>query len=93
MKISFLRPSARAEGTHVIVNVSARDLPASGAVKLGCIVLDPATGAMIEDSGRADLPAGSTAQGEISVELPEEDGRYRVLISPVEEGVDRKSVV
>jgi lipopolysaccharide transport system permease protein len=69
------------------VSMSVSDLPKDTAVRLGCLVLDPVTGAMVEDGGRADLPAGPNVRGEITVELPEEDGRYQALISPVEEGV------
>jgi len=87
MKTSFSQPSAEPSGTRVIVKMAVNNLPAGVAVRLGCLVLDPATGAMIEDGGRADLPPGVAVQGEIAVELPEEDGHYRVLISPVEEGV------
>jgi lipopolysaccharide transport system permease protein len=72
---------------RVRVTLSVRDLPTDHAVRLGCIVLDPTTGAMIDDAVRADLPPGTAVDGEITVEFPEEDGRYRALISPVEDGV------
>jgi lipopolysaccharide transport system permease protein len=84
MTIKLDRPEATAQGLNVLVTMSVRDLPAGTPLRLGSLVLDPTTGAMIEDSGRADLTSES---GAITVELPEEDGRYRVLISPVEEGV------
>ena len=87
MKTSFRQPSAEPAGLSVHVKMLVSDL-SSGAA-LGYLVLDPVTGAMIEDGGRAGLPGGAdgAVHGEIVVELPEEDGWYRVLISPVEEGV------
>ncbi len=91
MSISFSRPAASPSGRRVIVNLAVSGLPAGRAVRLGYQVMDAATGATIEDSGRADLPhvaaGGLEVAGEIVIELPEEEGRYRVLISPVEEGV------
>ena len=86
-RIRFSEPTAEPSGAGVLVTMSVRGLPTEVAVRLGYLVLDPATGAMIEDGGRADLPSGTAVQGAITVELPAEDGHYRVLISPVEEGV------
>jgi hypothetical protein len=62
-----------------------------GDIRLGYQVLDPDTGVLIEDSGRAELPADLAPGGEVSVEMtvqfPDDDGVYLALISPVEENV------
>jgi lipopolysaccharide transport system permease protein len=87
MKTSLRQPTAEPAGLRVNVKMLVSDWPASAV--LGYLVLDPVTGAMIEDGGRAGLSGapGVAVSGQIAVDLPEEDGRYRVLISPVEEGV------
>src|SRR5258708_37424622 len=71
-------------------NLGQREWPAS-SVRMGYLILDPATGTLIEDGGRADfaqtLQPRDETQMEMLVSFPEENGRYRVLISPLEEDV------
>jgi len=61
------------------------------AVRLGYLILDPATGALMEDGGRANIaeniPPRAKAQVKVLIDLPEEDGHYQVLISPLIENV------
>jgi len=72
-------------------NASEQHWIAGSAIRLGYQVIDPDTGVLIEDSGRAELPAdlapGAEVKVEILVQLPEDDGVYLALISPVEENV------
>ena len=85
MGANRLRVSAR------LRNQSDRAWPAGGAVRLAYQVLDPATGALLVEGPRADLPAelppGGETRVEIAVELPPESGAYRILVSAIEENV------
>ena len=82
---------ARLRVTAFLENASDAQWHPDRAVRLGYQILDPATGAVIEDDGRAELSAplapGAAMKVEVVVELPNEDATYRVLIAPLEEHV------
>lgn len=83
--------NARLRVWATVQNAGLRPWTAGGAIRLGYLILDPASGSLIEDGGRADLPRSLEPGEEVSVEmlihLPQEDGHYRVLVSPLEENV------
>jgi lipopolysaccharide transport system permease protein len=57
----------------------------------GYQIFDPDTGTLIVDGARAPLPRalppGESVDLELRVELPSEPGRYRVVVSTLQEGV------
>lgn len=75
----------------ILRNRSERAWPAAGPVRLAYQILDPESGALLLEGERANLPAdlppGGEARAGIAVQLPPENGAYRILISPVEEDV------
>jgi lipopolysaccharide transport system permease protein len=83
--------AGRLRVTAQLRNSSRRAWPAAGPVRLAYQILDGDTGVLLIDGQRqplpADLPPGGEARAEISVQLPPEDGLYRVLVSPVEDNV------
>lgn len=80
MTIRFNQPEATPIGDgRIRVTFSIENAPTG--LRVGYLLLDPLTGALIEDGDRSDLP------NEITVTLPEEDGHYQAVISLVEEGV------
>src|SRR5882762_5481948 len=97
MNAKFSEPQATVEGrarvrvTANLRNASDREWVGGGEIRLGYQVLDPDSGVLIEDSGRAELPQSLPPGGQVSiavpVDLPSEDGLYLVLISPLEENV------
>ncbi len=82
MTVSFSNATAQSDGLRVTVSAAVAGIDGNSALRLGGIVYDPSTGATIDDSARAEL-----AGQRIQVEIPEEDGRYRVLVAVVDEGV------
>lgn len=83
--------AGRLRVTAQLRNSSRRAWPSRGPVSLAYQILDGETGALLIDGQRqglgAGLPQGGEAPVEVTVQLPPEDGLYRVLVSPVEEGV------
>ena len=65
--------------------------PAVGPVRLGYQVFDAETGALVLDGERTSLGGpcdpGQTRRLQTQIQLPPEEGRYRVIISPVQEQV------
>ena len=72
-------------------NTSDRVWPAGGPVFLAYQVLDGKAESLLAEGRRtaleADLPPGGEAEAILDIELPPEQGAYRVLLSPVEEPV------
>ena len=58
---------------------------------MGYHLFDTATGTLIVDGARVhpehDVKPGETAQVRLEIPLPEEDGRYQVLLSPMRENL------
>jgi lipopolysaccharide transport system permease protein len=73
----------------VVRNESPDAWRASDGFGVGYHIFDAANGMLIIDGPRVPLEAapGESARLEIAVELPEEDGSYRVFISPMREEV------
>ena len=74
-----------------IVNGSAAAWRAAEGDAVGYHVFDPDSGTLIIDGPRA-LPAAEIAPGDgaavaLAIDLPPEDGRYQVIVSPMREGV------
>jgi lipopolysaccharide transport system permease protein len=63
---------------------------ASEGFAIGYHLLDAETGTLIVDGPRAlpsaEIGAGSVVETAVEFELPPEDGRYQVLVSPMREG-------
>jgi lipopolysaccharide transport system permease protein len=59
--------------------------------RIGYHLFDSSTGTLIVDGPRAGLPRdlapGDSAEFSVTFQIPPEDGRYRILISPMREGV------
>src|SRR5258708_39892366 len=97
MTAKFQSPASNVVGhacvrvTATLRNGRARHWSRGNEIRLGYQVLDPDTGVLIEDSGRAELPSDLAPGGEVKVEVtvqfPDDDGVYLALISPVEENV------
>ena len=97
MTAKFQSPASNVVGhatvrvTATLRNGSARHWSRGNEIRLGYQVIDPDTGVLIEDSGRAELPSDLAPGGEVKVEVtvqfPDDDGVYLALISPVEENV------
>jgi len=72
-----------------IRNESAAAWRAAEGFGVGYHIFDPANGMLIIDGPRVpiDIAPGESARLKLAVELPEEDGKYRVFISPLRENV------
>ena len=72
-------------------NETAETWRAAEGFRVGYHLFDANTGTLIVDGPREelerDVAPGETAQVRLGFEVPPEDGRYRVLISPMREGV------
>ncbi|HBY62538.1 MAG TPA: hypothetical protein DEH78_22170 [Solibacterales bacterium] len=75
---AYDKPSAEVQGRGVTLRFGLR---AAGADAVGCQILDAETGRYVGESEWA--PA--TEDVELTLELPERSGRYRLLVSPVDE--------
>lgn len=73
------------------LNRSKEPWRASEGYAVGYQVYDPATETLLVDGKRSqfvqDVSPGSTVACSLEVELPPEDGRYRILVSPLQEQV------
>jgi lipopolysaccharide transport system permease protein len=92
MSASYLAPSvAAAHAGFDLRNDSAEVWRASEGFRIGWHLFDADTGTLIVDGPRAplarDLKPGETIHVDCDFELPEEPGRYQVLISPMRENV------
>jgi lipopolysaccharide transport system permease protein len=94
MSAAYLNPDIQARGrvlraAFTIRNDSREPWRAADGFGIGYHIFDPANGMLIVDGPRVplDVAPDAGAPVELSVELPEEDGRYRVFISPLRENV------
>jgi lipopolysaccharide transport system permease protein len=97
MSAAYLNPSVELEsGTRALVdfeirNESAGTWKAAEGFAVGYHLFDPETGTLIVDGPRVsparDIAPGESQRLQFQVELPAEDGRYRLIFSPMREGV------
>jgi lipopolysaccharide transport system permease protein len=73
--------------TFRIENRTRETWAARGAVAVGSQIFDPQTGLFITEGKWAalnrDVPAGASAEVDLSIVLPPQPGEYRVYVSPV----------
>ncbi len=97
MSAAYLKPRAdydapsRSAAVNVeIRNDSAETWLAAGGFAIGYHLFDASTGILIVDGERTCLPRdllpGEVASLTLRIPIPEEDGDYQVLISPMQEG-------
>jgi lipopolysaccharide transport system permease protein len=90
-RAAFDAASRVAHAEFTLRNDSAETWRAAEGFRVGSHVFDSASGTLIGDGPRvalaADLAPGESAAVSLDFEIPPEDGRYRVLISPMREGV------
>ena len=92
MSASYLAPVvAAAHAGFDLRNDSTEIWRASEGFRIGWHLFDADTGTLIVDGPRAplarDLKPGETVHVDCDFELPEEPGRYQILISPMRENV------
>jgi len=98
MNAAYLEPTLRldpgsrtAHAEFAIRNDSPETWRAAEGFGVGCHVFDAETGTLIVDGARVasqrDIAPGETAHLRLDFELPPEDGRYQVLLSPMRENV------
>ncbi len=89
VKLDGASPTAHAE--FELRNDSGETWRASDGFAIGYHLFDVETGTLIVDGARVqlarDLKPGESAPVRISIELPAENGRYQVLISPMRENL------
>lgn len=72
-------------------NRSGEPWPADQGFAFGYLMFDPETDTLVRDGPRALLPGLVPPEGEaplaLSIDLPPEPGRYRIVVSPLREGV------
>ena len=87
-----LDPATRAaHAEFAIRNNSGEAWRAAEGFSIGFHVFDAETGTLIVDGARVpperDVEPGESARVELDLELPAEEGRYQVVLSPMREGV------
>ena len=85
-----LDPAARrAHVEFSIQDDSAEPWPANDGWAVGFHLFDAENGTLIVDGARAalNLKPGESARLSFDVDIPEEDGRYQIVFSPMREGV------
>jgi lipopolysaccharide transport system permease protein len=98
MSASYLSPEVKldpgertAHAGFDIQNDSEAAWRAAEGFRIGYHLLDAETGALIFDGAHVepgrDLEPGERVRVQLDLELPAEDGRYQVLLSPLREGV------
>lgn len=94
MSARYLAPTVRFEGRVARIRCGvenrSREMWASAlGFAVGCQILDRDTGAYVGEGTWVPVPAdiapGGTATVELEAELPRLDGRYRLVVSPVDE--------
>jgi lipopolysaccharide transport system permease protein len=97
MSANYERPQATldpaARRLHIkfqIANNSEETWRAAEGYAVGYHLFDAETGILIVDGPRElptrELAPGGTAESSVDVDLPDEDGRYHVIVSPMREG-------
>jgi lipopolysaccharide transport system permease protein len=98
MKAAYLEPEVRldpatrtAHARFAVRNDSQLTWRASEGFGFGYHLFDADTGTLIVDGARVhpehDVKPGESARVQLDFELPAEDGRYQVLLSPMRENV------
>ena len=98
MNAAYLQPtlqldpgSRRAHAEFSLRNDSPETWRAAEGFSVGYHVFDAETGTLLVDGARVaserDLAPGESARLRLDFELPAEDGRYQVLLSPLRENV------
>ena len=98
MSAAYLEPtirldpgSRRAHAEFAIRNDTPETWRASDGFAVGCHVFDADTGTLIVDGARVaserDVAPGESARLRLDFDWPPENGRYRVLLSPMRENV------
>jgi hypothetical protein len=98
MSAAYLEPKldfdAARRAAHVefaVRNDSAETWRASEGFRVGYHLFDAETGTLIVDGARVapdrDIAPGESAKLGVDFDLPPEDGRYQVLLSPMREDV------
>jgi len=90
-RVEFEATSRMARAEFTLRNLSAETWRASEGFRVGYHLFDSSSGTLLVDGARValdgDLAPGESAPVRLDFEVPAEDGRYRVLISPMREGV------
>jgi hypothetical protein len=90
-RIEFDAASRVARAEFTLRNETEGTWRAAEGFRVGYHLFDSASGTLIVDGPRValdrDLAPGESATVRLDFEVPREDGRYRVLISPMREGV------
>lgn len=84
MSAEYRSPKAAAAGAGLLVSFDFQS--AETGLLAGYHVFDPETDTLVIDGARIPIE-GAAAHLEMTVELPPEPGRYRVLVSPMRENV------
>jgi hypothetical protein len=83
--------SRRVCATFTVRNDSGETWAAAEGFGIGYHLFDAETGTLIVDGTRVqlerDFKPGESAPVRLEFEVPPEDGRYRVIVSPMREGV------
>ena len=98
MKAAYLQPAVKLDPASRTVhaefevrNDSAETWRAAEGFAVGYHLFDADTGTLIVDGARVhpavDVAPGQTARLQLDFEVPEENGRYQVLLSPMREDV------
>jgi lipopolysaccharide transport system permease protein len=98
MNAAYLNPELKtapgARSAHIdfaIRNDSSETWRRADGFAIGYHLFDAETGTLIVDGARVrpeeDVPPGHAARVSLDFDLPPEDGRYQVLLSPMQEGV------
>jgi len=90
-RVEFDAASRVVRAGFTLRNQTAETWRASEGFRVGYHLFDAASGTLIVDGPRVeldrDLAPGESAAVRLEFEVPPEDGHYRVLISPMREGV------
>ena len=89
-QVTLDAPSRLARAEIEVRNESPETWRAADGFAVGYHLFDAATGTLIVDGERV-VPAGEVKPGEVfhaafAIQVPPEDGRYQVLVSPMREG-------
>src|SRR5215831_19924236 len=98
MSAAYLQPAVKLDAASRTVhaefevrNDSAETWRAAEGFAVGYHLFDADTGTLIVDGARvhpaSDVAPGQAARLHLDVEVPEENGRYQVLLSPMREDV------
>ncbi len=97
MSVGYQQPRVVREGDlrlrieFTARNRSGEPWPADQGFAFGYLMFDPESDTLVRDGPRALLPGVLPPEGEaplaLSIDLPPEPGRYRIVVSPLREGV------